>query len=97
MARMKGARHGFGFGDANRWGKGAIDGAEQIARRDGGTKSEACDLREGMDAGVGAAGALRQRGFACNAAERCLKLALDGSNAGLHLPALEVGSIVGQG
>src|ERR1700722_4690627 len=96
MARMKGALDSFGFGDADRWRKCAIDGAEQIAGRDGGAKSEACNLRERVDPGVGAAGALRERRFSRDAAERRLKLTLDGWKAGLHLPALEVGSVVGQ-
>jgi len=97
MARMKCALHRAGFGDTDRWGKYAIEGPEKIAGRNGGAKSEACDLRESVDAGVGAAGALRQWRFSRDAAENRLKLTLDGWKPGLDLPALEVGSVVGEG
>ena len=49
-----------------------------------------------MNAGVGAAGALRQRRFAGDALQGSLQLALD-CRSGLHLPAVEVGAIVGKG
>lgn len=93
---MKGALHRFGFGDTNRWGEGPIERATQIVRRDGSLQAETCDLGESVDAGVGAAGTLRERGFSRDAAESCLELALDGGQAGLHLPALKGGAVVGQ-
>ena len=91
------ALHRFGFGDTNRWGEGAIERAEQVLGRNGSAESEASDLGQGVDAGVGAARALGQWRFSRDAAERSLQLALDGREAGLHLPALKVGAVVGEG
>lgn len=98
VARMEcSASHGDGFGDASRWGKGPIEGALQVLGRDWRGEREAGDLGQGMDSSVGAAGALRQGRFARDSAEGCLELSLDGRQAGLDLPALEVRSIVGEG
>ena len=60
-------------------------------------EKEAGDLAEGVDAGVGASGALRERGFAGDAADGGLEFALDGALAGLDLPAAEIGAVVGEG
>ena len=66
-------------------------------RRNGSAQGKARHLGQCVDSGVGAAGALRQRRLAGDAAQRGLQFALDGRQAGLHLPALEVGAVVGQG
>ena len=60
-------------------------------QRDGG------DLGEGVDAGVGAAAALRERLLAGDARDRVGKRALDGGAAGLHLPAGEGRAVVRDG
>ena len=69
----------------------------QIFRRNGRGEREAGHLAEGMNASVGASGALRQRRFAGDPPERGLQLTLDGGLAGLHLPAAEIRAVVGQG
>ena len=63
----------------------------------GARRVEAGHLGQGVDSGIGAAGALGQRRFAGDAAESGLQFALDGGLAGLHLPALEASAIVGEG
>ncbi len=69
----------------------------QVFRGDVGLQLEAGNLPEGVDAGIGAAGALGQRGFAGDAAEGGLQLALDGWFSGLNLPAAVIGAVVGKG
>ena len=54
-------------------------------------------LAQGVNAGVGAARALGQRGFAGDPAQGGLQFALDGRLSRLNLPAAEVGAVVGQG
>jgi hypothetical protein len=52
---------------------------------------------EGVDAGVGAAGALREDALAGGAVDGVGERALDGGQAGLDLPSVVGGSVVGEG
>src|SRR5580698_750222 len=97
VARMKGASHGSRFQNANGGGECPIEGELQIFRGNVGGEFEAGYLAEGVDAGIGAAGALGQWGFAGDAAEGGLQFSLDGGLTGLDLPAAEVGAVVGEG
>jgi len=46
---------GFDGEDADAWGKGAVEGAMKIGGGDGSGDAEGGNLRESVDAGVGAA------------------------------------------
>ena len=94
---MKRARHPFCLQISDRLRKRAIERAQEIGRRDVSLQGKAGDLGERVDAGVSAAGTLRQGRFADNAAERGLQFALDGALAGLNLPTVEIGAVVGDG
>ena len=60
-------------------------------------EKEAGDLAEGVDAGVGASGALREDGFPGDVADGFGESALDGWERRLDLPAVEGGAVVGEG
>jgi hypothetical protein len=55
------------------------------------------DLTEGVDAGVGAAGAMHDNSLLRNFARGGIDFALNRREAGLELPAVEVGAIVSDG
>ena len=55
MAGVKGFGDGFDGEDADAWGKSAVEGAMEVGGGDGDGEGEGGDLREGVDAGVGAA------------------------------------------
>ncbi len=59
----------LGGEDADAGGKGAVEGAMEIGGGDGAAEGEAGDLGEGVDAGVGAAGALREDDLAGDVVE----------------------------
>ncbi len=69
----------------------------QVFFRNGRLQSKAGDLGQRMHSSIGASRALRERRFARNLSQRRLQLALDGELPGLHLPAAEIGAVVGQG
>ena len=96
VAGVKCVGHDLRFEDADGSGQGAIEGANEIGGRDARLKGEAGDLGKRVHAGVGAAGALGQRRLADDAPESRLQFALDGGFAGLDLPAVEVGAVVGE-
>jgi len=50
-----------------------------------------------MHASIGAAGAVNNGGVLGNASEHADDLALDGGLMGLHLPAVEVRAVIGDG
>ena len=87
---------GFDGEDADAWGKGAVEGAMKVGRGDGDGEREGRDLGEGVDPGVGAAGALGEDGFAGNAVDGVGEGALDGGEVGLNLPSVVGGSVVGE-
>ena len=55
------------------------------------------DLAEGVDSGVGAAGAVDGDALLGDFLEGVFEGALDGGDFGLELPAVEVGAVVGDG
>lgn len=97
VAGMEGASYRSRLNDADGSREGAVEGAEEIFGRDVGLEFKAGDLGQGVNAGVGAARALRERGFTGDAAEGGLEFTLDCELAGLDLPAAEVSAVVGEG
>ena len=57
---------------------------------------KSCDLRQCVHAGIRAARSLRQELLAGDAFDRCRQRALDGVLIRLHLPAGEVGTVIGE-
>jgi hypothetical protein len=94
---MKRVRHSPGIENPNRCGKGAIQSTKQIVGWNPRIQGEAGHLGQRVHSRICAARALRQWGFARNAAESILKLTLDRAFAGLDLPSAVVGAIVGEG
>ena len=86
----------FGGEYADGWRERAVEGAEEVGWRDGGVEGKADDLAEGVDAGVGASGALREDGFPGDVADGFGESALDGWERRLDLPAVEGGAVVGE-
>ena len=68
----------------------------EVGSGDGRGDGEGGDLGQGVDASVGAAGALREDRFAGDAVDRLCEGALDGGKVGLNLPAVVGGSVVGE-
>ena len=64
---------------------------------DGGFERDGSDLAEGVNAGVGAAGALGEDGLAGDVEEGVGERSLDGREAGLNLPAVVGRAVVGEG
>jgi len=97
VAGVEGFGDGFGGEDADAGWESTVEGAEKVFGGDRGFQLEGGDLRKGMDAGVGAAGALRKDGFAGQVAKRGRKGALNGREVGLDLPAVEGSAVVAEG
>jgi hypothetical protein len=68
----------------------------KVGCRDRDSEGEGGDLGEGVDAGVGAARALGENGFAGDAVEGLDECALNSGESGLDLPAVVGGSVVGE-
>jgi len=68
----------------------------KIRGGDGDGEGEGGDLRESVDAGVGAARALGENGFAGDAVDGPGECALDGGEIGLDLPTVVWGPVVGE-
>ena len=83
--------------NAHSRGKVEIQGAKQSGRRMGGGQLAGGDLAEGVDAAIGAAGSGHVEGFTKNLFESGLQGELDGGVGILALPAVEVGTAVGNG
>ena len=88
---------GFDGEDADAGWEGSVESAVEVGGGDGDVEREGGDLGEGVDAGVGAAGALRENGLAGDVADGVRESALNGGEVGLDLPAVVGGSIVGEG
>src|SRR5258708_3061484 len=86
VTRMKGFRDNRRFEDAYGSRQDAVQRAQQVRGGDGRPKGKTRHLRQGVNAGVGATGALRQGGLAGNATQSRLQLTLHGAVAPLHLP-----------
>lgn len=96
FAGVKFRGDGTGFKDADGGREEVVEGARPVFTGDGGGGREAGDLGKGMDAGVGAAGALGEYVFAGQASNGRSECALDGGAAGLDLPPGEVRAVVGK-
>ena len=83
--------------DADRWRKQGVQGAMEFGSGEGGLRFEIRDLGESVDAGVGAACAMDEDFFLGDLAGGFGDGALDGRLAGLDLPAMEGGAVVGDG
>ena len=88
---------GFDGEDADARGKSAIERAVKIVGRDGNSEGEGGDLSEGVDAGIGAARALREDRLAGDAMDCACEGSLDGGEIGLDLPPVVGSSVVGEG
>jgi hypothetical protein len=82
--------------DADAGGKGVVEGAMEVGGGDGDGEREGGDLGKGVDAGVGAAGALREDGLSGDALDGFGEGSLHGGEIGLDLPAVVGGSVVGE-
>jgi hypothetical protein len=87
----------FGSEHSNRRWKRPVQSAVEIFRRDGRGQLTGCDLGLCMDPGVGASAALGQDALPGDALDGVGQLALNGEVAGLDLPAVEIGSVIGEG
>ena len=87
---------GFDGEDADACGECAIQCVMEVCRGDGDGEREGGDLGESVDAGVGAARALGEDGFAGDALDGLREGALNGGEIGLDLPTVVRGSVVGQ-
>ena len=96
VAGVEGFGDGFDGEDADACGERVVEGAMEIGGGDGDGEGEGGDLRESVDAGVGAAGALGENGFAGDAVDGVCEGALYGGEIGLDLPAVVGGSVVGE-
>lgn len=95
-----GMKTGFGLDgieNPNRGRQQAVDGALQISHRDGIRNRESRDLRERVDAGIGAAGSGDMNRLSFHAADDLFEHALDRRETRLHLPSVEFGAVVSQG
>ena len=85
------------FEDADGGRERSIQGAKEVRGWNLGLQGEAGDLPERMNAGVGAARALGEDGFAGDVEEGAGERSLDCGKPGLHLPSMEGGAVVGEG
>lgn len=82
--------------DADARRKSTVEGAVEVGGGDGNREREGGYLGEGVDAGVGAAGALGEDVFSGDVADYVGERALDGGQVGLNLPAVVGASIVAE-
>src|ERR1022692_3274320 len=86
----------FGSRDADIARKQAVHGSRQIIHRDRIVNGECGHLRQRVNAGVGAPGASHWHWLAFDSRDHFLQSALDGGEAGLYLPAVIIGTVVGK-
>jgi hypothetical protein len=87
----------FGGDDADGMRQHGIHAALKFGGGEIGMGFEMRDLAEGVDSGVGAAGAVDGDALLSDFLEGVFEGALDGGDLGLELPAVEVGAVVGDG
>ena len=81
---------------ADAGGKATIEGQLESIGRDGSTQGKRSDLAESVDTGVGSARSLRQHALSDGTLNGIGECALNGRKAGLNLPAVECGAVVGE-
>jgi hypothetical protein len=96
MAGVEAGWNGFDGQDADARGKSAVEGTMQVGGGDGNVEGERSHLSKGVDAGVGAPGALREDGFSGDVEEGSGESSLHGRQLGLNLPAVKRCPIVGK-
>ena len=85
-----------GFEDADGGGQVAVDGHLKVGERERVLEGKCRNLGEGMNAGVGAPRTGHVDVLLFNAGNEFFEEPLDGGEAGLDLPAMEIGAIVGK-
>jgi hypothetical protein len=85
----------LGVQNSDGGGQQAVHGLLEVGERDGVGEGKRGHLRQGMHAGVGPSGAQHGHRLAFNLLQHGFEGALDGRQSGLHLPAVEFGSVVG--
>ena len=85
----------FAGDDTNRGWKKGVEGALKFFRREKRSCFEMRSLAEGVDASVGATGAMYDDSFLRDFASGSVECALNCRETRLKLPAVEVGSVVG--
>ena len=83
--------------DADGWWEQRVQAALDFLRVEHGVRFEVRDLAKRVNAGVGAAGAMDGDGFLGDLADGVMDSTLDRWQAGLKLPAVEIGAVVGDG
>ena len=96
VAGMEAFRHFIDGEDANGGGKPVVEHDAEVCGRNGAGGLKGCDLGEGVNAGVGASGALGQKLLSGEALDGVGQSALDGGLAGLNLPAVEGRAVIGE-
>src|SRR5579884_2320834 len=95
-ARMKLRLHLFGLHNPNRGRQQCVQCPLKRTRGEPGSRMEMGDLSQGMHARIGAAGSVDDHALARDALQNVSQGSLNRRAPGLDLPAVEVGSIVGQ-
>lgn len=96
VAGVEAVGHFIDGEDSNGGGEAVVEHGAKVGDWDRAGGLEGCDLSESVDSGVGAARALRQELFSGEALDDSGERALDGGLAGLDLPAVEGGAIIGE-
>ena len=89
--------HFFDGEDSDGGGKTVVEHDADVGGGNGAGGVKGCDLGERVDAGIGASRALGQELFSGEALDGVGESSLDGGLAGLDLPAVEGGAVVGEG
>ena len=96
VAGMKIGAHLLDGEDADRGRQAVVEDDTKIGRWDGARSLKGGDLGESVHSGVGASRALGQQPLAGEAFDGLGQRSLNGGLAGLHLPAVVGGTIVGE-
>ena len=97
---ITGMKSGSGFlsaQDSDGGRQKTVQGAAEVFNGDGIGDGKRGHLGFGMHARIGSARSVDHHGLALDPADDFLQLALNGGQAGLHLPAMEVRAFVGDG
>ena len=97
VAGMEAFGHLLDGEDSDGGGKAVIEHDADVGGGNGAGGLKGCDLGERVHAGVGASGALGQKLFSGEALDGVGESSLDGGLAGLDLPAVKGGAVIGEG
>ncbi len=96
VARVEAFRHFIDGKDSNGSGQPVIEHDAEVCDRNGAGGLKGCDLRKGVNAGVGAPRALGEKLLSGKALDDGGQGALDGGLAGLNLPAVKGRAVIGE-